>query len=780
MQWIDWAIVAFPVIFVLGLAIYCRKYIRGVSDYVAAGRVAGRYVMCVAGLESGLGIMYLVSMTEVKYQAGFAMAFWYMLGAPVAMILGLTGFCIYRFRETKALSLGQFLEMRYSRSFRIFAASVRTLAEMLCNGIAPAIAAGFFIYFLGLPHKITVLGFTIPTFSIVVGSVLTMSIVIMWNGGRLSLLVTDTIQGLLSYPIFVVIVAFVLYHFSWDTQIAPVMADRTTGESFLNPFDASQLRDFNLFMVIAGIALSVINRGNWLGNDGTNAGRTPHEQKMAGVLGAWRGGFSGLMALVIALAVITFMCHKDFAVQSREARLELAGKAAEAVVPDAETRQKLAENLAAIPPTTHTIGVDDPYSHKNNADTPYMTAAGDTFGHDPKGNDIFQSFRTAYHQMMMPLVMRHLLPTGMLGMFCLMMVTMMLATETSRMFNSSSTLIQDVVLPLHKNPMTPQRHMAWLRAGGVIVAVLFFIFSLFFRSVDFIVMFTTIVLSIWMGGAGSVILGGLYSRFGNTAGAYASIITGAVISVAAIIVQQTWAAHVYPFIDAHGWTQGIGAFLEAATKHTAPYVQWKMDAVKFPINSIEISVIATLFSMVAYVAVSLLTYRGAYNLDRMLHRGQYNTDGDQHVTEETKSFKTFMAKLIGLSPECTKGDKVLIWSVFLWSFVYQVIICFVVVLIWNLIWPWPTSWWTHYFFWTSMVVAAIVGVITTVWFMIGGFIDTRRMFKDLENSVNNPLDDGWVKGHVSLMDVEKLGSDDESSTRLAVPQKPGKSDKPQH
>lgn len=764
MHLLDWFIVVIPVLFVLGLAVYCRKYIRGVSDYVAAGRVAGRYVMCVAGLESGLGIMYLVGMTEVKYQAGFAMAFWYMLGAPVAMILGLTGFCIYRFRETKALSMGQFLEMRYSRSFRIFAASVRTLAEMLCNGIAPAIAAGFFIYFLGLPHKIHLFGFAIPTFAVVMGTILSMSVVIMWFGGRLSLLVTDCIQGLLSYPIFVIIVGFVLYHFSWDSQIAPAMADRVAGESFLNPFDAKDMRDFNLFMVLAGIALSVINRGNWLGNDGTNAGRTPHEQKMAGVLGSWRGGFSGLMALVIALAVITFMCHKDFAVESRDARLELAGKAAEAVVPDEQTRTTLAENLKAIPPSQHTIGTDPPYSRVQNADTPYMEAASNTFGHDPKGNDTFQSFRTAYHQMMMPLVMRHLLPIGIIGLFCLMMVTMMLATETSRMFNSSSTLIQDVVLPLHKEPMTPERHMQWLRWGGVGVAIMFFVFSLFFRSVDFIVMFTTIVLSIWMGGAGSVMLGGLYTRFGNTAGAYASIITGAVISVAAIAVQQTWAGHVYPWLDHMGWVQGIGAFLEGATKHTAPYIVWKMDPVKFPINSIEISVIATIFSIVAYIAVSLLTYHGPYNLDRMLHRGQYNTDGPKEQVKEPWTVKSFFAKLIGLSPECTKGDKVLIWSVFLYAFVYQVILCFVVVLIWNLISPWPTSWWTHYFFYTSMVVAAVIGVITTVWFMIGGFIDTRRMFKDLEHSASNPLDDGRVKGHVSLVDVEKLGADPEDET----------------
>ena len=34
----------------------------------------------------------------------------------------------------------------------------------------------------------------------------------------------------------------------------------------------------------------------------------------------------------------------------------------------------------------------------------------------------------------------------------------------------------------------------------------------------------------------------------------------------------------------------------------------------------------------------------------------------------------------------------------------------------------------------------------------------RRLFRDLNARVNNPLDDGWVEGHVSLMDKEALGA----------------------
>ena len=31
----------------------------------------------------------------------------------------------------------------------------------------------------------------------------------------------------------------------------------------------------------------------------------------------------------------------------------------------------------------------------------------------------------------------------------------------------------------------------------------------------------------------------------------------------------------------------------------------------------------------------------------------------------------------------------------------------------------------------------------------------RRLFKDLAERVDNPLDDGWVEGNISLMDKDK-------------------------
>ena len=54
MSWIDWTIVLVPLLCLIALAIYSKRYARGVVDYLAAGRVAGRYVLCVGDMMAGL------------------------------------------------------------------------------------------------------------------------------------------------------------------------------------------------------------------------------------------------------------------------------------------------------------------------------------------------------------------------------------------------------------------------------------------------------------------------------------------------------------------------------------------------------------------------------------------------------------------------------------------------------------------------------------------------------------------------------------------------------
>lgn len=780
MHWIDWLITLLPLAAILGLAIYSKKYVRGIADFLAAGRVAGRYVISVGDLQAGLAVISLIALSEAEYQCGMAMGFWNKLIIPLSIFMSLTGYVLYRYRQTKSLSLGQFLETRYNRPLRIIAAFIRTVAEMMTNAIGPAVSARFFIYFMGFPLTVNLFGWQVSTFAVVMLIVLSLAMLVIWPGGRISLLITDSIQGLMSYPIFVIFTCFVLSEISWHFDVAPVMLDRAPGESFLNPMDIGKLRDFNLFALIVAIAGTLLNRGAWIGNDTSGSGRTPHEQKMAGILGAWRNGFSFLMLTLLALFMVTVMNSGRFAERARDIRISLVDKVSDETIVNLKTRNKLLTEVNMIPPVRHTIGKDKPYSRTDNPDIQYLNRAKTTLNHaaetevitrklKPDSDEaesiygahsaIFQKFRTLYYQMMLPTMLRRELPVGMMGVFVLLMVMLMLSTDDSRIFNASSTLVQDVVMPFRKKPFEKNEHLWWLRGMSVAVCIFFFVVSMFFAQLDYINMFISIMCALWLGAAGPIMLGGLYTRWGTTTGAFCALFFGSGTSFMGLIFQRNWAETIYPFLAGHGYLKYIDNFFQGVTNICSPLVVWEMNEYKFPINSYEIYFLAMLLGCLAYVIGSLATYRKPYNLDRMLHRGKY-TEGEE-VKQSPWTWKNVYGKLIGIDSQYTKGDKIIAWSVFFYSVVYQFLIAFVGVLIWNIFDPWPAKWWSWYFFITVVVVGIAVGVISTVWFMIGGVIDIRRLFRDLAARIDNPLDDGWVEDHISLADKAKLGKDAE-------------------
>ncbi|QYY34382.1 hypothetical protein [Ruficoccus sp. ZRK36] len=751
MHFLDWLIVIIPTLAILWLSFHSRKYVHGVVDFLAAGRVAGRYVISVGDMTNAMSIMYLVGLVEMKYQTGYALAFWQFMIIPVSIFMGLTGYCIYRFRETKALSMGQFLEMRYSRRFRVLASTLRTISELLTNAIGPAIAANFFIYYLGLPHSIMIWGIPFPCYGIVVTLVLIMAMIVIWPGGRVSLLLTDCFQGLISYPVFVIITGYLILTVSWSGEIAPTLMDRVPGQSFFNPMDMADLRDFNIFALVVTVISSVLNRASWIGNDTSGSARTPHEQKMAGLLGSWRAGLSTFMGIAIAILIITVMTHQNHAARAKDIRTELSAKISEKVITDEAERKAFDTQIAAIPEQHHVIGQDPPLSQQSNIDTVYLGAAHDMFGDDTEGNTHFQEYRTQYYQMMMPVALRQIFPIGLTGLFCLLMLMLMLSTDDSRIFNASSTLVQDVILPYLKRPLSSRQHLWLLRIVTLFIAVFFWCFSMLFVSLDYINMFTTIMTAIWLGGAGPIMVFGLYSRFGTTWGAYAALLFGSGFSLMSLFLQRNWPDMIYPFLERHGWVEAVSNFLVAASRPFNPYIEWKMSAVKCPINSYEFYFISILLGISSYIIISLITCKKPYNLERMLHRGEYSIDDEKHITVPWTP-RNIVKKLVGITPDYTRGDRIIAWSIFYYSIVYKFIGCFLIVLIWNLISPWPDHWWSVYFFITYIAVAMLVGVITTVWFMIGGILDVRRLFRDLKDRIDNPLDDGRVEGGVSLMD----------------------------
>jgi len=794
MHWIDWILVLCPLALVVWVGLRTQKYVKGVSDFLSAGRVAGRYVVAVATGEAAMGLISLVALFEAYYNSGLAYGFWGLLAAPIGIIILLTGFCIYRYRESRAMTMGQFFEMRYNRGFRIYAGFLQSISGVLNYAIFPAVGARFLVYFCDLPVTTDFLGWSIPTFMIVMAIFLTVAVFVATMGGQVTIMSTDCIQGIISYPLYAIIVFFLLTKFSWFNDIVPPLLNRPEGKSFLNPFDIGKLRDFNIFFVAVGIFASIFNRMAWSGTQGYNsAARDAHEQKMGGVLGIWRSGFSVIMIVLLAVCAYTFLNGGHFTRKAAECRSNLAAKAmADAttgvdcgtVRKDFDAYLKTGEQSAELKTyialanerqaareeqilqskikwglikdvPANSVAPDGPIVEnqvnlEESLDVGVKALQGYGFATDTKVSS--QTYKTIFGQMRVPMALKSILPIGITGVFCALCVFLLISTDTTYLHSWGGIIVQDVILPIRGKPFTPRQHLILLRIIIAAVALFAFIFSSFFGQVDFILMFFAITGMIWLGGAGPCIVLGLYWKRATTAGAFVALTTGSTLAVLGIILQKTWETGVYPWLESKAMVGNVAVWLQNASAPFNPYIKWEMSPEKFPINSQEMYFMAMILSISLYVIVSLLTCKKPFNMDRLLHRGKYRREGEELVREKLTP-RNALRKFIGIDSQYTTGDKILAWSVFAYSFGWAFLVCFVGVVIWNKISPWPREWWGTWYFITLVVVGGLVGVVSTVWFTIGGTRDLIRMFKALAVKESNMLDDGRVIGHVSADDV---------------------------
>ena len=794
----DWLILVLPVCFVMWMGFRSRRYVRGVSDFLSAGRLCGRYVISMGDVANSLSIIGLVTYIEIHYKTGFSVGFWSSVLTPLTIALGLTGFVTYRFRETRAMSLGQFLEMRYSRRFRIAAAGLRSRSEMLANMIMPAVAARFFIQMLDLPPSFRVLGIEFSTYVSLMVLFLALAISLICFGGTLALVITDTIQGMILYPAMACFIVFLFWKFSLGREIMPVMADRVAGESFINPYDIGRLRDFNLFTVVIVAAYgAVLNRGNWIGAGYSTAAKNPQEQKMAGLLGNWRNAIISVFYILIASALIAFLNHRNFASEAGAVRKNLATRVADDVFKhDARSREVVKAAVASVPAMEHVIGVDPPLSQTENPDTAFLDVIHKALKDDARArraaeldaegvagedrqkalidaeglaNDSFQQCRTLYNQLNLSVTMRALLPHGLFGLFALLLFLAMLSTDDTRIYSAALTIAQDVVLPLRKKPFTPRGHLWMIRFVSIGIGLFFLAGSYYMKQLDYYQMFNTLACAMWVGGAGSIMTFGLYTRFGTTAGAWTSLGTSVGLSGVYLYVQRSWADAVYPAIAKAGWVDSFDRALRFLSSPFEPYIHWEMDAVRCPVNAIEFNFFLSVLCAILYLAVSKATCRAPFNLDRMLHRGKYDLGAERDIRMRWTP-RRILSNLIGITPEYTRGDRIIAWGVFLYSFCYGFGICFLAVVVWNHFQPWPVEWWSRYFVIRYFVIPCAVACVTAVWFGLGGVMGLRQLFRDLRaRTETDVLDDGRVEGHVSLSDKRRMERADGNGGRMPSP-----------
>ncbi|MEO0966552.1 MAG: hypothetical protein AAFY08_15730 [Planctomycetota bacterium] len=118
---------------------------------------------------AGFGAIAIVAQYEMFYDAGLTANWWMLLSIPASLVIAVSGWVFYRFRQTQAMTLGQFLGDRYSQSFRVYAGVLAFVSGVINFGIFPAVGSRFLMVLAGFPETIKPLGLpTLPVLMVAI------------------------------------------------------------------------------------------------------------------------------------------------------------------------------------------------------------------------------------------------------------------------------------------------------------------------------------------------------------------------------------------------------------------------------------------------------------------------------------------------------------------------------------------------------------------------------------------------------------------------------------
>jgi len=686
LSFIDWLIVAIA----LGGMIYSVRMTKGlmksVTDFLSAGRTAGRYVLSVSSGVAGLGAISIVMFLEMGYVAGFSLSWWGLSQGIIILAITMSGWVIYRFRSTRCLTLAQFFEKRYSRKFRIFAGIVAFVAGIINFGIFPAVGAQFFINYCELPDSFI----GIPMYPLVMFVLLSIALYFVYTGGQIAIIIADFFQGVFVTIVLFIVTIYLFFTIGWEQvseslektpiklaqkeiqnlEIEPSFQDLPELEKYervseinekyenssrINPFKTSQVEDFNFWYYLIGIIGVMYGTLGWQGSQGYNSSaKSAHEAKMGSVLAGFRGLPQGLFMFLVPVLVYVLMNHPDY--------------------------QAVAD---AVNSSLDKISTD--------------------------------TLRT---QLRAPFILSEILPVGLLGAFAALMLAAFISTHDTYLHSWGSIFIQDVVMPFRGKPFDKETHLRVLRYSIFGVAVFIFLFSLLFSQNQKIALYFALTAAIFSGGCGAVIIGGLYWERGTTAAAWTAMIIGAFIGVGGTLVKQV-------SVD---WLSDVSSLVTIKT--IILYLRG--------INGQEYWGIGIASSSISYIFVSLIGNRSSIDMDKLLNRGRYSIKGEMAVVNKEPELGW---KIFGMGAEFTKSDKLIYILNYVWTGMWTLI--FIIGTVYNLSNPVSDSSWMKYWEYYIYLNMA-VSIIIIVWFTVGGISDLKHMISSLQSDHRDHGDDGWV------------------------------------
>lgn len=253
---IDWLILSGVYVVFLSIAFYINSICKSVSDYLVSGRKVRMWLGMGAGIAGEIGLVTIVGTCEQGYLRGFSSVLIITMTMLImAPLFGIFGFGIERFRATKAMSVSQYIEMRYSSRLRIITGLLNSMSGVLQMCIFPIVGARFVRVLIDAPEYIYP-GSQFQTAWVIMAILLISAVIFTFFGGYVTLIVTNFLQSI----IIVGVLYWLLFHLIGLSSLQEIWSglEQSKGMAGLHPFtgdDGSYGVIFWLWMCTMSILL---------------------------------------------------------------------------------------------------------------------------------------------------------------------------------------------------------------------------------------------------------------------------------------------------------------------------------------------------------------------------------------------------------------------------------------------------------------------------------------------------------------------------------------------
>lgn len=444
---------------------YSRRYMHSVSDFVVAGRQVRKYLGLSSWSVEGIGLISIVYLTEQGFRNGFGYIWMMLLGMAVQLpLFGILGFGIRRFRATRAQTIPQFHEMRFSRGVRVAVGLALAVGGILNMAVFPSISSRFLVAFLGLPSTLIILGQSLNTVHVCMVGLILPALLIAMSGGAVGVIVTDYLESVVLACFMFLTTGLVLFHVGLHRMTDVLQHD--VGSAAFNPFLSGGYGPvWVAFFILSGVLAPLTFPPSMAKFASTDSPDTTRKMALIGSVFS-----SGRVAMILLWGVGA---------------------------------------LAAV------------------------AATGGSHLHDVQ----YARYATATF-------LRGIMPVGFRGLSAGALLFAYVAVDKNYYLAWSAIIVNDIIRPLQRRPLSQTAQVTYLRGSMVLIAVFIFCWGLVYDPLESVLSYIYLTGAIFTA-AGIITLVGLYWKRANSWGAYLTVGICFVLPVADLVGKRLIGA-AYP------------------------------------------------------------------------------------------------------------------------------------------------------------------------------------------------------------------------------------------